>query len=68
MEKKQMILSYCRQFNMGGLTADFDRVLIEAENSAVSYIDYTLELFKAEAGHREKRNLERRLKVAGLPL
>jgi len=68
MEKKQMIQDYCRQFNMGGLTADFDRILIEAEKSEVSYLDYTLELFKAEAGHRERRNLERRLKVAGLPL
>ena len=62
-----MILTYCRQFKMGGLTDDFDRILIEAEKSAVSYLDYTLELFKAEAGHRERRNLERRLKVAGLP-
>lgn len=68
MEKKQMIQDYCRLFNMGGLTADFDRILIEAEKSAVSYLDYTLELFKAEARHRERRNLERRLKVAGLPL
>ena len=67
MEKKQMIQDYCRQFNMGGLTADFDRILIEAEKSEVSYLDYTLELFKAEASHRERRNLERRLKVAGLP-
>ena len=67
MEKKQIILTYCRQFKMGGLTADFDRILIEAEKNEVSYLDYTLELFKAEAGHREIRNLERRLKVAGLP-
>ncbi len=67
MEKKQKIQDYCRQFNMGGLTSDFDRILIEAEKSEVSYLDYTLELFKAEASHRERRNLERRLKVAGLP-
>jgi len=46
MENKQMIQDYCRQFNMGGLTADFDRILIEAEKSEVSYLDYTLELFK----------------------
>jgi DNA replication protein DnaC len=68
MEKKQMIHDYCRQFNMSGLTADFDRILIEAERSEVSYLDYTLKLFESEAGHREQRNLERRLKAAGLPL
>ncbi|MCF6335668.1 MAG: hypothetical protein L3J12_07995 [Spirochaetales bacterium] len=50
-----MIQDYCRQFNMGGLTASFDKILIEAEKSEVSYLDYTLELFKAEAGKREKR-------------
>ncbi|MCK5367942.1 MAG: ATP-binding protein, partial [Cyclobacteriaceae bacterium] len=68
MEKKQRIQDYCRQFNMGGLTANFDRILTEAESSEVSYIDYTLRLFESEAGHREMRNLERRLKAAGLPL
>ena len=68
MEKKQMIQDYCRQFNMGGLTADFDKILTEAERSEVSYLDYTLKLFESEAEHREQRNLERRLKAAGLPL
>ena len=68
MEKKQMIQDYCRQFNMAGLTANFDRILIEAERSEVSYLDYTLKLFESEAEHRERRNLERRLKAAGLPL
>ncbi|MCK5208629.1 MAG: ATP-binding protein, partial [Cyclobacteriaceae bacterium] len=50
------------------MTANFDRILTEAESSEVSYIDYTLRLFESEAGHREMRNLERRLKAAGLPL
>lgn len=62
MEKKQMIQDYCRQFNMGGLTADFDRIMIEAEKSEVSYLDYTLELFKAEASHKVKKKSGKTLK------
>lgn len=68
MEKKQRILSYCRQFKMGGLNTDFDNILTEAEQNQVSYLDYTLKLFESEAAHREKRNLERRIKTAKLPV
>lgn len=68
MEKKQMVHDYCRQFNMAGLTAAFDRVLTEAEKSQTGYLDYTLELFRSEAHHREEKKLERQLKAAGLPI
>jgi DNA replication protein DnaC len=68
MEKKQMVHDYCRQFNMAGLTADFDRVLAEAEKRQTGYLDYTLELFRTEAYHREEKKLERQLKASGLPI
>jgi len=68
MEKKQRVLSYCRQFKMGGLNTAFDNILTEAEQDQISYLDYTLKLFESEAGHREKRNLERRIKAANLPI
>jgi DNA replication protein DnaC len=62
-----MVHDYCRQFNMAGLTAAFDRVLTEAEKNQTGYLDYTLELFRSEALHREEKKLERQLKAAGLP-
>lgn len=68
MEKKQLIRSYCRQFKMGGLGAGFDQMLIEAETSSISYLDFTVNLFKAEVLHRERNETQRRMKSARLPL
>lgn len=67
MEKKQLIRSYCQQFKMGGLATCLDKMLIEAETESISYIDYTINLFKAEASHREYNDLQKRLKSASLP-
>ena len=67
MEKKQLIRSYCRQFKMGGIAGSFDQVLIEAETKGISYLDYTVNLFKAEASHRECNDVQKRLKSARLP-
>ena len=67
MEKKQLIRSYCRQFKMGGLDAGFDQMLIEAETSSISYLDFTVNLFKAEVLHRERNEIQRRMKSARLP-
>jgi DNA replication protein DnaC len=67
MEKKQLIQSYCRQFKMGGLGAKLDQMLIEAETNSISYLEYTLNLFKAEVLHREANDVQKRLKSAWLP-
>ena len=67
MQKKLLIHSYCRQFKMGGLSAGLDQMLIEAETNSISYIEYTINLFQAEALHREYNDAQKRLKVARLP-
>lgn len=67
MEKKQLIRSYCRQFRMGGLDNSLDQLLIEAETNSISYLDYTVNLFKAEAMHRDYNDVQKRLKSARLP-
>lgn len=67
MEKKQLIRSYCRQFKMGGLGAGLDQMLIDAETNSISYLDFTVNLFKAEASHREYKDTQKRLKSARLP-
>lgn len=67
MQKKQLIHSYCRQFKMGGLSAGLDQMLIEAETNSISYLEYTINLFQAEALHREYNDTQKRLKAARLP-
>lgn len=67
METKQLIRSYCRQFKMGGLATSLDQMLIEAETNNIGYLQYTVNLFKAEASHREYNDVQKRLKSARLP-
>lgn len=67
MEKKQLIRSYCRQFKMGGLATSLDQMLIDAETNAIGYLQYTVNLFQAEASHREYNDVQKRLKSARLP-
>lgn len=67
MEKKQLIRSYCRQFKMGGLATCLDQMLIDAETNNIGYLQYTVNLFHAEASHREYNDVQKRLKSARLP-
>lgn len=67
METKQLIRSYCKQFKMGGLATSLDQMLIEAETNNIGYLEYTVNLFKAEASHREYNDVQKRLKSARLP-
>jgi len=68
MEKKQLIIDYCRRFKLSGVLADLEPVLMEAETEEMSYMDYTIKLLALEAKHREAKDLMRRSKAAKLPL
>ncbi len=67
MEKKQLIKDYCRRFRLSGIHSDIDSVLTEAENSEMSYTDYTIKLFTSEAINRDAKDFQRRSKAAQLP-
>ena len=68
MEKKQLIIDYCRRFRLSGIANGLDPVINQAETEQISYLDYTVNFLTTEATHREARDLERRTKVARLPL
>lgn len=68
MEKKQIIIDYCRRFKLSGVVAGLDPVIMPAETEQMSYIDYTLKFLSTEAIQREAKDLERRTKAARLPL
>jgi len=44
-----------------------DQMLIDAETNSIGYLEYTINLFKAEASHREYNDVQKRLKSARLP-
>lgn len=68
IEKKQLIIDYCRRFRLSGIVSGLDPVITEAETEQMSYLDYTIKFLATEALHREERDLERRTKTARLPM
>jgi DNA replication protein DnaC len=67
MEQKQLITQYCRQFKTTGISAMLESLISEAESHSCGYAEFTLNLLKAEATHRHRNEIKRRLKTARLP-
>ena len=67
MDKKQLIVQYCRQFKMAGIPGSMDQLVREAEKDSIGYLDYTVKLLATEASHREDNDIKRRIKAAQLP-
>jgi DNA replication protein DnaC len=66
-DNKELIGQYCRQFNMSGIPASLDQLLMDAEAGAIGYLDYTSKLLGIEAAYREQNDVRKRLKAAQLP-
>ena len=62
------ITEQARELRLSGLVADLPVLLEQARKQEPSYTDFALGLFDAELACRRKNNLERRLKMAHLPL
>jgi DNA replication protein DnaC len=67
MDKKQLVQQYCRQFRMTGIATSIDQLIRQAESTSIGYLDYTVNLFGAEAQHREANDIKKRIKAAQLP-
>lgn len=68
MEKLQIVKDYCRQFKLSAIASSFEEGLQNARTDQVSYMDYLIGLFEKEARHRELESIQRRIKVARMPL
>jgi len=50
--RKQEIKQLCTQFKLGGVNPALDQTIARAESQGMGFMQYTLELLKAEAAHR----------------
>lgn len=66
--KTQTIMEYASQLNMGGIKDQLEEMINNASKGKSSYTDFAFNLLKLEIDHRSKRDLERRIKTAWLPL
>jgi DNA replication protein DnaC len=67
MDKKQVIKQYCHQFKLSGMNAGIDQLVADAETGKIGYMEYTMNLLKVEADHRDRLDIRKRLKTAQLP-
>jgi DNA replication protein DnaC len=66
--KTQIIMDYASQLKLSGIHDRLEDFIIDANEQKNSYSDFALNLLKLEVDHRSKRDLERRQKIAWLPL
>ncbi len=65
--KNQIILDYCKQFNLSGIANNFENIIMQASDKQISYFDCLINLLKKEAEIRDEKAFLRRLKAAKLP-
>ena len=66
--KTQTIIDYASRLNLGGIKEQLPGMITTANEEKSSYTDFALRLLQIEIDHRSKRDLERRIKTAKLPL
>lgn len=69
MESKTDYLhNLARQLKLTGIGADLDTLLINARKEQTSYLDFAMAMMDAEISYRNRQNLQKRMKIAKLPL
>ena len=68
MQKQETINQLCRQLKFSGIAENVEMLITSAQQKEMSYTDFALKLLQTEVDLREAKGLERRLKVAHLPM
>lgn len=66
--KTQQIMEYASQLNLPGIKAQLEELIRKANEEKTSYTDFSLRLLQTEINQRAKRDFDRRMKDACLPL
>lgn len=66
--KSKTIMEYASRLNLSGIKEHWDELARRAAEDKASYADFAFKLLKSEIDHRDKRDLDRRIKAAKLPL
>jgi DNA replication protein DnaC len=66
--KTQIIKEYAIQLRLNGIQDQIDELVGKANEKKCSYLDFFLTLLETEINQRNKRDLERRIGAAKLPI
>ena len=67
-KKTQTIIDYASRLNLGGIRDHLEEMIRGSNEEKCSYTDFAFNLLKLEIDHRARRDLERRIKTAWLPI
>lgn len=68
MTKTDQIKQYCTKLYLSALSTNFDDLVAEAEKKQLSYLDLVKNMMEIELNHRKHKEMEKRKKMARLPL
>ncbi|MFO7789981.1 MAG: IS21-like element helper ATPase IstB [Bacteroidales bacterium] len=66
--KTQVLTEYTSRLKLSGIKERWEDIIKQAEHDKLSYTDFSLMLLKAEIHYRDRKDMERRMKAAKLPL
>ncbi len=66
--KTHALKEYASQLKLGSIQDQAEELIRKASEEKCSYLDFSLSLLETEINQRKKRDLERRIKAAKLPL
>ena len=68
MTKTDLIKNHCKELNLTALAVNIDVIVAEAETHKLSYLELIKTLLRKELPYRKKKEMEKRTKMARLPL
>lgn len=68
MKSENKINVYCKQLRLGAVAGQVHSLADQASSEGISYLEFATRLLGSEISHRNAKDLERKIKVARLPL
>ena len=68
MTKTELIKNHCKELNLTALAVNIDAIVAEAETHKLSYLELIKTLLGKELAYRKTKEMEKRTKMARLPL
>jgi DNA replication protein DnaC len=63
----EKLMRLCKRLKTPGIFSSYERIVRQAQQEGMSYIEFLLEILESEVQSRESRNIVKKIKWAGFP-
>jgi len=63
----EKLMKLCKRLKTPGIFSSYERIVRQAQQEGMSYIEFLLEILESEVQSRESRNIVKKIKRAGFP-